>query len=76
MTDTVWEARMDERYTCVVVRTGQSTGTLIIKDGDLLLHEQEVVLSWGAEFGPDVADVAYWQDICIAKIDGQAPPAP
>lgn len=36
---------------------------------NILMHT-EVGLSYGAMFGPDVADVALWEDMVIKVIDG------
>ncbi len=69
---TVWFTRLDGRYLIEVQRVMDYRGALCIFDhenGDNLIHQEEVVLSYGAIFGPDVADVATWQERCLAVVD-------
>lgn len=68
----IWEAKLDNIYECAVVRTGERFGQLTVKDtaGKLLLNE-EVGLSYGAVFGPDVDDVRIWESMCIMVVDKQ-----
>jgi len=66
----VWEAKLDDLYECRVVRAEEPyQGVLTVAEGDKTLHTQDVALSYNAQFGPDVADVAEWQEICIGVID-------
>ena len=68
---TIWEAKLDGLYECQVIRTGDGTGRLRmteISSGRELLSE-DVILSVGAIFGPDVDDVANWQDMCLKALD-------
>lgn len=69
----VWEQTVDNgRYRCRVERTGAYTGTLIVeRDGDSgpPILSRDVGLAYQAIFGPDVADVAEWQSLCIEAID-------
>lgn len=69
----VWEAMMDDRYRVTVTRTAEYRGRLRIVDtnGDDLVHEEEVRLSYGAIFGPDVADISRWQEIAMEAVDGR-----
>lgn len=70
--DVVWNQTVDQgAFRCWVERTGERTGVLIVTHvatGDELLH-QDVHLAWGALFGPDVDDVARWQDKSLIAID-------
>jgi hypothetical protein len=68
----VWEARLDDQYHCRVVRESGSTGKLEIEQGGDILFSKPVALAYGAVFGPDVSDVAYWEDLCVAFVDGQS----
>lgn len=73
----VWEAKLDNRYQCEVERVHDYAGRLTVTDttnGAVLLNE-EVTLSFAAMFGPDVADVADWQEKCAAAVDKQDKPA-
>jgi len=70
--DLVWRAKMDDRYLIEVARTGERTAKLRIYDhakGDAEIACWDVGLSYGAIFGPDVGDVAEWQDKVAAFID-------
>lgn len=69
--DAIWESKLDNRFNCKVVRVDQSNGTLTVVDGtdDSVLLCSPVVLSYGAQFGPDVVDVSLWQDMCIRAVD-------
>jgi hypothetical protein len=65
----VWSSMLDNKYIVEVSRTAPYHGELTIKVGDETLHREPVDLSFDALFGPDVADVAEWQEIAIAFID-------
>jgi hypothetical protein len=68
----VWEAKLDDKYDCVVQRTGDYAGELTITADSTVLHREAVGLSYGAIFGPDVADVREWEDKCIGIVDPRA----
>jgi hypothetical protein len=70
--ENVWEARLDERFQCRVIRETESTGKLEIEQGGDVLFSKPIALAYGAVFGPDISDVAYWEDICINFVDGLA----
>lgn len=65
----VWTSTLDGRYEITVSRTDDYHGELTISEGDLVLHRESVGLSYGAIFGPDVADVADWQRIAVEFVD-------
>lgn len=68
----VWQSLLDGRYDVRVTRTDHPyRGTLTVQDteaGETLLTE-EVSLSYGAAFGPDVADVEAWADRAVRVVD-------
>ncbi len=67
-----WAAIVDNRYKCEVQRTEPYKGVLVVFDGknnDEILHEVSVPISYNAQFGADIIDVAQWQDIAIQTID-------
>lgn len=68
----IWEAELDKVYHCEVVRLEERKGQLTVKNVETnkVLLDQEVSLSYGAMFGPDVDDVAHWQDLCVNAVDG------
>lgn len=72
MTETIWENTLDQRYHCTVTRNAVYSGQLKIYDEKLnkVLCDEEVRLSYGAAFGPDVEDVRDWQDRIIEIVDG------
>jgi hypothetical protein len=58
----VWENTLD----------GGNRGTLTVVrqiDGVIILHE-EVSLAYAAQFGPDVDDVATWENMVVNAVDG------
>ena len=61
----VWRGKLDNRYLVEVQRTDRSSGILCIfdhKKKNRLIASWKVALSYGAAFGPDVADVAEWTE--------------
>ena len=68
-TDAVWRSRLDGKYDVYVERSGYYTGVLRIARGEEILHAEEVALAYGALFGPDVGDVADWQERAIEVVD-------
>ena len=69
----IWEAKLDERYDCFVERVDERNGTLHVVDleENKSLLDVSVGLSYGAMFGPDMGDVALWQDLCVNAVDGK-----
>lgn len=67
----VWTSTLDGKYEVTVTRSDDYVGELTISEGDLVLHRETVGLSYGATFGPDVADVAEWQRIAVEFADGK-----
>jgi len=67
----VWTSTLDGKYEVTVTRADNYHGELTIAEGDLVLHREAVGLSYGAIFGPDVADVADWQRIAVEFVAGQ-----
>ena len=68
----IWEAELDNVYRCEVIRLEERKGQLTVKNVETnkVLLDQEVGLSYGAMFGPDMGDVAYWQELCVNAVDG------
>lgn len=72
--DIVWHSKLDERYLIEVRRTGWRAANLFIFDhnnDDKKLTQFKVRLSYGAQFGPDVADVEEWQEKVVDFIDNR-----
>jgi hypothetical protein len=68
----VWESKLDQLWDCRVERTGEREGRLIVSrldDPTVVILNEETGLSYGAIFGPDVADIAMWRDKCTAAVD-------
>lgn len=70
MTDVVWESKLDDIYECKVVRKAPYKGTLTIERDNSVLFNREVSLMYDAIFGPDVSDLAEWEDLCVNFVDG------
>lgn len=73
--EVVWWTRLDDRYLVEVRRVLGYAGRLYMFDrieNDRLVHSEGVSLSYGARFGPDAGDVAYWQEIALGVADGVA----
>jgi hypothetical protein len=72
----IWESDLDDKYKCTVERTSERTGLLrVVETGtSRVLLEKQVGLSYGAQFGPDMADVAEWQELCVEAVDSQEAP--
>lgn len=67
----IWESTLDNSYEVQVVRLAPYVGKLtILKDGEEIFS-QKVGLSYGAVFGPDVSDVAEWQQIAANFIENK-----
>lgn len=70
--DQVWFATVDNHaWQVEVTRTGDHRGVMVISSGDGRneIYVEEVNLAFDALFGPDVDDVAYWQEKAIEVID-------
>lgn len=68
----VWWTRLDGRYQIEVQRLSDRNANLFIfdhEDGDKLLLCEKVSLAYGAEFGPDISDVGWWEERCLMFID-------
>jgi hypothetical protein len=67
----IWESTLDNRYAIQVVRVAPYEGKLVIREADEEIFSQQVPLSYGATFGPDVSDIANWQEIALGFIENQ-----
>ena len=74
--ETIWHSTVDDGlYECkvkrerIAEREGILTVLNVITQKTLL--KTPVELAYGASFGPDVHDVAYWEELCINAIDGK-----
>jgi hypothetical protein len=68
----VWGGIVDRRYISEVQRVTNQIGQLLVFDTRTLneiIHQQEVNLSYGAQFGPDMADIEEWKDMVLQVID-------
>jgi hypothetical protein len=70
----VWSSKLDGQYDVTVHRISRNRGELKIQAGNTLIHRQKVTLMYGALFGPDVEDVAAWQEIATTVVDGRKEP--
>jgi hypothetical protein len=65
----IWGSGFDDQYDCKVERLTESRGRLTITVGEDEIYQEEVNLSYGAIFGPDVEDVYTWQTKIAYFID-------
>lgn len=75
--DVIWQSVLDGVWDCRVTRIDGSRGLLAVTKVRAGLSEspllvETVPLAYGATFGPDVSDVAEWQDKCAAAVDKAA----
>lgn len=72
MEDVIWADAVDNgAWKAKVVRTSERAGELTVTESATgrVVHRENVGLSYGAVFGPDIADVTQWQDTVINVID-------
>jgi allophanate hydrolase subunit 1 len=71
MNNIIWESTLDDIFLCKVMRESERIGVLSIKEtiNGQTIFERKVGLSYGAHFGPDVEDVAKWQELCVNAVD-------
>lgn len=69
--DVIWSQTLDDIYLCEVKRTTQYWAKLSITEISTseVKHAEDVYVLYGAMFGPDIADVEMWQDLCVSVID-------
>lgn len=69
----VWEATLDGRYECVVRRMGAYEGrfTITNRATGRRVHTETVQLTYGAPFGPDIGDIAFWKERAMEVVDEQ-----
>ena len=65
---TVWSSMLDEKFIVKVIRIAPYRGELTIASGDTIHHREPVSLAYNALFGPDVDDVASWQESALAFV--------
>lgn len=73
MNEVIWEGTLDNRWYCVVERTGNYEGLLSITDTEnkSVVHEEAVGLSYDAVFGPDAYDINVWEEKAMDVVDNQ-----
>jgi hypothetical protein len=72
----IWWVKLDGRYQIEVHRKGEYEGTLFIwdregEDDAPPVYGRAVNLASGALFGPDVSDVAQWEQVALDFADGK-----
>ena len=68
----VWASELDGRYIVEVQRIDANTGTFLIFDkqeNNKELYSRVVPLYYGAQFGPDIQDVAMWEAMGVQFVD-------
>ena len=69
----IYSTTLDDKYIVKVERTGDYTAILIVMEGDKELLREDTTLAYRALFGPDVSDVATWQERAIKFVDEELP---
>lgn len=71
--DVVWATRLDDRYLIEVVASENPyKGQLRVFDKEqdfTVLLDEPTGIAYGAPFGPDVDDVARWQERVLEVVD-------
>lgn len=69
----VWQDTVDDgAWLCTVTSEEDAyRGVLLVTAADTgeVILDRKVGIMYGAPFGPDFADVAEWEDLCIQAID-------
>jgi hypothetical protein len=70
----IWEQTVDDgKFVCKVVDLEHEPGKGVllcrVASTKEIILITTVSLSYGAIFGPDIADVVSWQNLCITAID-------
>jgi len=66
----VWQNKLDNKYDVFVESKNDGyTGDLVIKEGEKELLREQVSVSYGARFGPDIGDIGIWENRCCEFID-------
>jgi hypothetical protein len=73
--DTVWAAVLDGKFIIEVQRRNQGAIHCVFGLDGKCLHVEPTDLSFGAVFGPDISDVAGWQDRAQQIVDSWQPPS-
>lgn len=69
MADVIWTVKLDKRFDVKVTRTGDHTADLTVAENGVELYYEPVTLAFRALLGPDVADVAQWEEIATKFVD-------
>ncbi len=68
--DVVWWNQLDKgRYVATVVRTQPYRGLLTLTREDRVVFQASVGIAYNAPFGPDMEDVAAWEQRCVEAAD-------
>jgi hypothetical protein len=67
----IWESSLDQdKYNVTVERIDADHGQLVVLEnctGKEVMSEK-VTLAYGAQFGPDYADILTWQEMVVSRI--------
>ncbi|MEE9214656.1 MAG: hypothetical protein V3U54_07655 [Thermodesulfobacteriota bacterium] len=70
--DIIWWSKLDNRFLIQVRRLRENEATMCIFDhdnDDEMMSCEQVSLAYGAIYGPDVADIATWQERAVEIVD-------
>lgn len=69
----LWSGTLDGRWKVSVVQDKDNDyrGTLTITDQGLTIYSTSVGIAYGAIFGADSSDIAYWKSLAMEFIDSR-----
>jgi hypothetical protein len=68
--DAVWATVLDGKYVVEIQRINHRNYLCLFEIGGRLLHVEPTNVAFGAMFGPDVGDVAKWEERAVEIVDG------
>ncbi len=66
----VWATILDEKYVVEIQRINHRNYLCLFEIGGRVLHLEATNVAFGAMFGPDVGDVAQWEERAVKIVDG------
>jgi hypothetical protein len=68
--EAIWATILDGKYVVEIQRINHRSYLCLFEIGGRFLHVEPTNVAFGAMFGPDVADVAQWEERAAAIVDG------
>jgi hypothetical protein len=68
--EAVWAMVLDGKYAVEIQRIHHGSYLCLFEVGGRFLHGEPTNVAFGAMFGPDVSDVAKWEERAVKIVDG------